>query len=81
MFVPCKYLKNILVSTHYSMERSYINQLIVFITLKKIGLIATVGYIGLPTFNSLYDMSFILTIYSKVIGVVDFCNLHQPPKV
>lgn len=81
MFVPCKYLKILLVATHYSMERSYINQLIMFITLKKIGLIATIGYIRLPPSNSLYGMSFVLTIYSKVLGVVDFCNLHQPPKV
>jgi hypothetical protein len=80
MFVPCKYLKILLVATHYSLERSYINQLIMFITLRKNGLIVTTAYIKLPTFNSLYGMSFILTIYSKVFGV-DFYNLHQPPRV
>jgi hypothetical protein len=49
--------------------------------IKKNGLIVTIIYIKLPTSNSLYGMFFISTIYSKVFGVVNFCNLHQLPKV
>jgi hypothetical protein len=81
MFVPCKYLKILLVTTHYSMERSYINQLIMLITLKKFGQVATIVYIKLPTSNSFYGMSFILTIYFKIFNVVEICNLHRYQKV
>lgn len=81
MFVPCKYLEILLVATHYSMERSYINQLIMLITLKKFGRVATVAYIRLPTSNSFYGMPFILTIYFKILDVVEICNLHRYRKV